>query len=106
MSKRRYRVEVTGSAERDFYNEVTWLIENRSKPVVKRFKIAFDRVLKRLAIEPQAWQVVEVSGRSLRRAIIEGRWIVLYKIDHAQDRVVVLGLRGAAEDWMNMPITD
>ncbi|MFW5659262.1 MAG: type II toxin-antitoxin system RelE/ParE family toxin [Bacteroidota bacterium] len=106
MAEKRFRIEVTPSAERDFYNEIAWLTDNQPKSLSKRFKSEFDRILRQLSEHPGGWQEVNVSGRMLRRAIIKSHWIVLYDVDELKSRVLILAVRGAAEDWMNTPVSD
>ena len=99
-----FEVEIAADAERDFYNQVAWLEENRSIAIADQFEADFEALTERLSVNPYQWQKVMIYGRVARRAIIQSRYILLYQVIEKEKRVVVLRVRGAAEDWTNQPL--
>ncbi len=104
MDDAGYDVELSPEAERDYLNELIWLEENRSSDIADRFLKAFDNLKNRLSISPLQWQKVPVVGVELRRAILLKKYVVLYDVFAAEERVVILRIRGTAEDWTNQSI--
>ena len=104
MDDAGYQLKLSSMAERNLYHEIIWLEENRSVKQALDFEAAFQKLLQSLSAQPFRWQKQVVSGRIVRRAILQKRWIVLYTVNTRAQTVTVLALRGAAEDWTNQPL--
>ena len=101
-----YEVELSEAAERDYLNQLVWLDNNRNPTIADRFEADLEHLFQRLSNNPRQWQKVELYGQYVRRAVLRSNWIVLYTIVEQEQRVTILRIRGAAEDWTNEPILD
>ena len=104
MDESGYDVQLTSMAERDLFRLLDWLEDNVSLAFADKFEARFNALLEGLGRWPQQWQSVEVAGRPVRRAVIQKSWIVFYEVKPDQQRVIVMGIRGAREDWTNTPL--
>ncbi|MFW5659069.1 MAG: type II toxin-antitoxin system RelE/ParE family toxin, partial [Bacteroidota bacterium] len=65
---------------------------------------AFEQLTTRLSANPYQWQKLGFFGRKAHRAVLQSKYVILYQVVEAEKRVVILRLRGAAEDWTNQPL--
>ena len=104
MDNTGFEVVISGAAERNFYDQIVWLEQNRSLKLAKAFETAFWKLTDELSAQPFRWQTQIICGRKVRRAVIKRNWIVLYAVKPERKEVFISAIRGAAEDWTNQPI--
>ena len=104
MNDLNYVIELSSNAEQDYENLILWLQENRSLDYAFKIEARISTVFATLSASPYQWQRVNINGLEVRRALINEKYIILYRIYPDLQVVHMLAIRGAAEDWTNQPL--
>ena len=99
-----FEVKLNDTVLRELYRQIFWLQTNRTPQFAAKFESAFWQMVASLSAQPQRWQKIVVRGRTVHRAVLMQKLVLLYNVFPSEKRVAVIAMRGAAEDWTNQAL--
>ncbi len=99
-----YSIEVLPTAEGNLDRIIAWHIKHRSRELAANILERFREVMQLLVRNPWQWQCLPPPHAHLRKAILTQEILLFYQVMEERQRVQVIAIRGAAEDWTNQPL--
>ncbi len=99
-----FTFKLLSQAERDFFNQVHWLEDNYSEAAADRFANQVYALIERLRHQPYLATPLNRPEGRIYKALIDRQHLLFYTIEETERLIIVIAIRGAAEDWTNQPL--